>query len=408
MRWRTIAGVACLAGLTAGLVVGCRKASTAPPPPAPATVPVSHPVRRVVADSVEYTGRTDAVQSVGVRARVTGYLVGVPFKEGAEVKKGARLFEIDPRPYQAAVDQARAQVALAEAQMKYARASRERTRLAFDQLASSQQELDQAVAYEEQAAAQIRANKANLDTAQLNLDFTRVASPIDGQISRYYYTPGNLVNQDQTLLTTVVSVDPMYAYFDMDERTVLRLRTAINTGKLTTTGNGTELPVAMALDGEPGYPHAGAIDFSNNVVNPATATLAFRGVFPNPKPTNGRRLLSPGMFVRVRLQVGDPRPALLVVDRAIGSDQGLKYVYVLDAENKAQYRRVETGPLQDDGLRVIESGLNPDDWVVVGAIQQLRPGSQVEPDRVPMPTPGAPPPAAAGPANPPTPPEGKK
>jgi multidrug efflux system membrane fusion protein len=396
----------CLGALSAGLAAGCRKGPAGPPPSAPPAVPVSQPVRRVVADSVEYTGRTDAVQSVGVRARVTGYLLEVPFKEGAEVKKDDRLFEIDPAPYKAVVDQARAQVAASEALLKYARANRERAQIAYDKGAGSKQDLDQAAAYEEEVAAQIRAYKANLEAAQLNLDFTHVVSPIDGQVSRYYYTPGNLINQDQTLLTTVVSVDPMYAYFDVDERTVLRLRTAITTGKLKTTGNGEQLPVSMALDGEQGYPHAGTIDFSNNVVNPSTATLALRGVFPNPKPPTGPRLLSPGMFVRVRLQVSDPHPALLVVDRAIGSDQGLKYVYVLDAQNKVQYRRVGTGPLQDDGLRVIESGVGPDDWVVVGALQQLRPGAPVEPDRVPMPTPGAPP-ADAGHAPPPT-PEPKK
>jgi multidrug efflux system membrane fusion protein len=360
----------------------------------------------VVTDYVEYTGRTDAVQSVGVRARVTGYLLEVPFKEGVEVKKGDRLFEIDPRPYQAVVDQATAQIAVSEALLKYARANRERSKIAYDKGAGSKQDLDQSAAYEEEVAAQIRAYKANLEAAQLNLDFTRVVSPIEGQVSRYYYTPGNLINQDQTLLTTVVSVDPMYAYFDMDERTVLRLRTAINTGKIKPTG-GTELPVSMALEGEEGYPHAGTIDFTNNVVNPSTATLAARGVFPNPQPTHGRRLLSPGMFVRVRLPISDPHPALLVVDRALGSDQGLKYLYVIDAQSKVQYRRVETGPLQDDGLRVIEKGLSPDEWVVVGAIQQLRPGVPVEPDRVPMPSPGAPPPADLGPAKPPATPGAK-
>src|SRR5262245_32574605 len=401
MRHRTIAGMVCLTGLIVGLA-GCRKGPAAAPPSAPPAIPLSQPVRRVVADYVEYTGRTDAVQSVGVRARVTGYLLEVPFKEGAEVKKGDRLFEIDPRPYQAVVDQATAQVALSEALLKYARASRERVQVTYEKGVGSKQDLDQAVAYEEEIAAQIRANKASLEAAQLNLDFTHVASPIDGQISRYYYTPGNLVNQDQTLLTTVVSVDPMYVYFDMDERTVLRLRTAINAGKIKLT-SGADLPVAMAVEGEEGYPHAGTIDFANNVVNPSTATLAVRGVFPNPKPPNGRRLLSPGMFVRVRLPISDPHPALLVVDRAIGSDQGLKYVYVIDAEKKVRYRRVTTGALEDDGLRVIEEGLEPGELVAVGAIQQLRPGMEVDPEEHPMPVPGTATPPAPPPAKPPTP-----
>jgi multidrug efflux system membrane fusion protein len=313
----------------------------------------------------------------------------VPFKEGAEIKKNDRLFEIDPRPYQALVDQAKAQVGVAEALFKYAKANGERTQLSYDKGAGSKQELDQAVAYQDEVAAEILAYKANLEATQLNLSFTHVLSPIDGQISRYFFTPGNLINQDQTLLSTVVSVDPMYAYFDMDERTVIQLRKAINEGKIK-PATGTQLPVFMALDGEEGYPHAGVIDFVNNVVNPSTATLAVRGVFPNPKPANGPRLLSPGMFVRIHLPISNPRPGLLVVDRALGSDQGLKYLYVLDSQNKVQYRRVETGPLQPDGLRVIEKGLNADEWVVVGGLQQLCPGLQVGPDRVPMPTPGAP------------------
>jgi multidrug efflux system membrane fusion protein len=227
-----------------------------------------------------------------------------------------------------------------------------------------------------------------------------VKSPIDGQIGRAYYTVGNLVSQDQTLLTTIVSTDPMYAYFDMDERTLLRIRTAINQGKIQPAdGSGNELPVLMGLEGEDGFPHRGAVDFVNNVVNPSTGTIAVRGLFPNPKPENGRRLLSPGMFVRIRLPIGQPAPALLVVDRAIGSDQGLKYVYVVDAQKKVQYRRVKTGVLQDDGLRVVEEGIQPDEWVVVGALQQLRPGMDVDPEPTAMPTPGAPtPPPSAAPA----------
>ncbi len=206
----------------------------------------------------------------------------------------------------------------------------------------------------------------------LQHDFTRVTSPIDGQISRYYLTLGNLVNQDPTLLTTVVSVDPMYAYFEMDEPTLLRTRKAINEGKIKLPADHS-LPVLMGLQGEEGFPHKGVINFVNNQFNPTTGSILVRGVFPNPRPERGERLLSPGMFVRIRLPIGLPHPALLVVDRSIGSDQGMKFVYVLDADNKVQYRRVTTGALQDDGLRVIEQGLEPDDWVVVGGLQQVRP-----------------------------------
>jgi multidrug efflux system membrane fusion protein len=242
----------------------------------------------VVADSVEYTGRTDAVQSVGIRARVTGYLMKVPFKEDAEVKKDDLLFDIDPRPYQTLVDQAKAQIGVSEALVKYARANRERAQIADDKGADSKQSLDQAVAYEEEVRAEVRAYKANLEATELNLSFTRVSSPIDGQISRYYYTPGNLINQDQTLLTTVVSTDPMYVYFDVDERTLLRLRNALRSGKLKTTGDGIELPVSMALDGEDGFPTRGPSTSPTTWSIRPPRLWPSAGCFPTPSPPAAR------------------------------------------------------------------------------------------------------------------------
>ena len=176
----------------------------------------------------------------------------------------------------------------------------------------------------------------------------------------------------------------MYAYFDVDEPTLLRVQQDIDAGKIKQLQHGV-IPVLMGLQGEDGFPHPGEINFINNQVNPTTGSISFRGVFPNAKSPKGVRLLKPGMFVRIRLPMGQPHPALLVIDRAIGSDQGLKYVYVLDAENKAQYRRMKTGALQEDGLRVVE-GLRPDDWVVVGGLQQVRPRMQIRPDKVAMPT----------------------
>jgi RND family efflux transporter MFP subunit len=376
------------------LANGCRRNAQPAGEPATTVVPVSHPVQRNVTEYVEYTGRADAVESVGIRARVTGYLVKAPFKEGAEVKKNDLLFEIDPRPYKAQLDQAVAQVAVNEASLKFSQASMERAKATFDKGAGSKQDVDQAKAAVDESQARVDAAKSTVKLYQLNLDFTQVRSPIDGQVSRYYYTLGNLINQDQTLLTTVVSVDPMYAYFDMDERTLLRIRVAINEGKIKPRGKGHEIPVMMGLEGEDGYPHQGEVNFVNNVINPSTGTIAIRGVFPNPVPANGRRLLSPGMFVRIRLPVGSPHPALLVVDRALASDQGLKYAYVVGADRKLEYRRVKTGALEDDGLRVIEEGLKPDDWVVIGAIPQLRPKMEVDPEPTAMPTPGAPEPPA--------------
>ncbi|HEY3789539.1 MAG TPA: efflux RND transporter periplasmic adaptor subunit [Urbifossiella sp.] len=390
MKPRFLLGSFTLAGMMFALALGCQRGPAPAPAAAPPVVPVSLPVQRQVTEFVEYTGRTDAVESVGIRARVTGYLVKAPFKEGSEVKKNDLLFEIDPRPYKAQLDQAKSQVAVNEATLKFSQATYERAKATFDKGAGSKQDVDQAKAAVDESAARVDAAKFSVKLYQINLDFTEIRSPISGQISRYYYTKGNLINQDQTLLTTVVTVDPMYAYFDVDERTVLRVRTAINQGKIKARADGEDLPVLMGLEGEDGYPHQGSIDFVNNVVNPSTGTIAVRGVFKNEKPPNGRRLLSPGMFVRIRLPIGPPHPALLVVDRALGSDQGLKYLYVVNADNKLEYRRVKTGALEDDGLRVIEEGVKANDRVVVGALPQLRPQMLVDPEATAMPTPGAP------------------
>jgi multidrug efflux system membrane fusion protein len=395
-------------------------------------VPVSRPVERHVTDYVDFTGRTDAVHSVNIIARVTGYLVRMPFEEGAEVKKGELLFQIDPQPYEAQVRLGEAQVATSEAMLVLAKQNYQRAHDLLKNQGVMQQEFDQYKAARDQALAQLKASQANLDIYRLNLQYTRVTSPIDGQVSRYFLTLGNLINQDQTLLTTVVSLDPIYVYFDVDQRTLLRIRNAINEGKLpsrraaaptgpevpyekvmaalgllgpassasalpsTVTALGLavlpvpfappDIPVLLGMAGDNKYPYKGFINFSNNQLNPNTGSIAVRGTFANPKPPHGVRLLSPGMFVRVRLPLGPPHPALLVVDRAIQSDQGQKYVYVVNAENKTEYRQVGTGALQDDGLRAISSGLKADDQVVVGAIQQLRPNMQVTPQTTPMPS----------------------
>jgi multidrug efflux system membrane fusion protein len=336
---------------------------------------------------VDFTGRTEAVHSVDIRPRVTGYLVEMPFKEGAEVKAGDLLFVVDPRPYQAQLDQAQGQVDLYKASLKLARTTlaRDRAINALSPGSISQQQFDQEQAQVDEADARVKANEKAMELYQLSKQFTRVTAPIDGQISRYYLTLGNLVNADSTLLTTVVSVDPMYAYFEMDEPTLLRIRRAVNEGKVKMPADG-KMPVFMGLQGEEGFPHQGTVNFVNNQVNPTTGSILVRGVFPNPQPPGGHRLLSPGMFVRIRLPIGQPHTALLVIDRAVGSDQGLKYVYVLDAENKVQYRRVTTGALQEDGLRVIEQGLQGDEWVVVGGLPQVRPRMPARSERVPMPS----------------------
>jgi multidrug efflux system membrane fusion protein len=374
-----------------GLIVciGCQRSGSRVAPAEPQALPVSKPVQREVTDFVDFTGRTEAVEAVDIRPRVTGYLVQTRFKEGSEVKKGDLLFEIDPQPYQAQLAQAKSQVALNEASLKLAQTTYARDLPLAAKGAVTQQELDQDKAAVDEADARLKATQASLKVYELNLEFTKVLAPINGQISRFYLTKGNLVNQDQTLLTTVVSLDPMHVYFDMDEPTLLQLRRARNAGLIKPSPDG-QFPVFMGLQGEEGTPHHGTVNFVNNQVNPATGSITLRGVFPNPKPEGGTRLLSPGMFVRVRLPIGQPHQALLVIDRAIGSEQGQKFVYIVDADSKVQYRRLTTGSLQPDGLRVITQGLNPDDSVLVGGIQQVRPQMQIQPETRDMPVLGQP------------------
>ncbi len=402
--------------LLTAVAAGCRSKTREVGAAEVPVVTVSHPVQQVVTDYVDFTGRTDAVQSVNIVPRVTGYLVQMPFKEGSEVKAGDLLFEVDPRPYQAQFDQAKSQVVLDQAQLDLAKTTLARYE-ALDRTtpgAVSQQALDQYKATVAEAEARVVAQNKSLEVYKLNKEFTRVVSPIDGQVSRYYLTLGNLVNQDQTLLTTIMSLDPMYAYFDMDERTLLQIRKAVSEGKITVPAEG-DLSVMLGLQNEDGFPHKATINFVNNQVNSTTGSITIRGVFANPKlipateaagdpepkassPGEASaagaakprqsvpRLFSPGMFVRVRLPIGQPHEALLIIDRAIQSNQGLKYVYVLDGENKVQTRSVTTGPLQEDGLRVVNGEIKPDDWVVVGAIQQVRPEVKVTPDFRPMPS----------------------
>jgi multidrug efflux system membrane fusion protein len=369
-------------------LAGCQEMAAPVAPSEPPVVPVSQPIQREVTDYVDFTGRTQAVGSVDIRPRVTGYLVEMPFEEGAEVKKGDLLFVVDPRPYKAQVDQAQGQVDLNKASLKLARTTlaRDRAINALVPGSISQQQFDQEQAVVDEAEARVKAYEKSMELYRLNHEFTSVVAPIDGQISRYFLTLGNLVNQDQTLLTTVVSVDPMYCTFDMDESTLLRARKAIRQGKIQVPKDRSSAKFFMGLQGEDGFPHEGTINFVNNQVDPTTGSILVRGVFRNPKPATGPRLFSPGMFVRVRLPIGLPHKALLVIDRAVASDQGLKFVYVLDAENKVQSVRVTTGALQDDGLRVIEQGLRGDEWVVVGGLQQVRPRMPARPEQIPMPS----------------------
>jgi RND family efflux transporter MFP subunit len=380
-----------LLGLGLGLGAGCG----GPPETGgagPLNVTVSKPLQRRVTDYEVYTGRTAAVNEVNVVARVTGYLKKLSFEEGAEVTKDEILYEIDRRPYKAAYDSAVALVDQNKASLKLAQENNQRFKLLAKTQpgAVSPQDLDKYQATEEQADAAVKQSQANLETATLNLGWTRVTAPVSGKIGRWLVTQGNLIVADQTTLTTIVSQDPMYAFFDVDEPTVLLVKELIRKGKVTSYQKA-RYPAFLGLSNETDpktenqlYPHEGYINFVNNQLDQATATLQVRAVFPNPLPKLGDRLLSPGMFVRVRFPIGEPHSAILVTQAAIAEDQDLKYVYVVDEHNKVVRHNVTLGKVHE-GLVVVADGLKAGERVIVDGIQRVRQGATVNPRDVPMP-----------------------
>ena len=359
------------------LTAGC-----APPPPSivtePPVVTVATAVRRDVTDFADYTGAPPRSRR-STFARVNGYLSEFTFKAGKEVKKDELLFVVDERPYKAALEQAESQVKLADAKHKYDVAEVKRNEQLVKSGATTQSEFDKLVAARDQSAAAIDAAKAAAEVLRLNLTFCRVISPIDGRASRNFIDVGNLVVADTTLLTTIVSQDPMFVYFDVDEATLLRVQKLIREGKFQSARRHDDVPVLVGLANEPGqYPHAGRVDFVDNRVDPTTGTLKVRAMLSNPVVANEDRLFSAGLFVRVRLPLGQPRSNLLISDRAVGTDQGQKFVYVVNEKNEVDYRPVTLGQLHD-GLRVVESGLSGDEEIITVGLQRVRPGVVVKP-----------------------------
>jgi RND family efflux transporter MFP subunit len=357
------------------VLAGCaRNRQTAPA--APALVTVSVPVERDVTDYTDFTGRTAAVDSVELRARVWGYLTKVNFKEGAIVKKGDVLFEIDPLTYEAVLHQAEGNMTSLNARVERLEADVSRAKRMVGTGAMSKEEYDKVIGDRGEAIASRDALKASVERAKLDLSYTKVTAPIDGRVSRYIVTVGNLVQAgDQgggTLLTTLVSVDPMYANFDVDEHTVLRVRQLIREGKSDSPRDG-GFPVAMELANETGFPHHGVINFVDNQVNARIGTMRLRGMFPNKD-----QVLVPGFFCRVRVPFGRPHKGLLVSERALDTDQGAKILYVVDDKNKVVVRKVELGDLHD-GLREIKSGIKAAERYIIEGIQQVVPGTTVEP-----------------------------
>jgi len=355
-------------------LAGCSKPQPAAHGFPPAEVTVSKPVQKEVENWNEFTGRTAAVNLVNITPRVSGYIVGIPFKEGDIVHKGDLLFQIDPRPYQDAYDQALGQLKQAQANQQLQDATFERQDHLRQTGVIAKEDYDTAVSNKSQGAAQVISARAAVNSAQLNLEFTHVTSPIDGRVSRQLVNIGNLVQADSTQLTTVVTIDPIYAYFSVDELAALTYQRLVQEGKLASTQDG-KVPVDLQLQDETAFPHAGTIDFSDNTFDSSTGTRLVRASFPN---ADG--FLIPGSFVRVRLASSPKYNALLVADRAIGSDQDQSFVYVVDSKNIAQLRHITTGQLAD-GLRVVKSGLQPDDLVIINGILKVRPNSPVKPQQ---------------------------
>lgn len=372
MPSRGLASVGTIA--LAVLVFGCRGGPPADPPAPPVTVAAV--AERDVTDWDQFTGRLEAVDAVEIRPRASGYITRVAFAEGTEVRKGDVLFEIDPRPYEAEL--ARAEAERERARTTAALAGRDVTRgqrLVAVQ-AISREEFDTRATAEAQGAAAVRAAEAAVAIARLNLEWSQVRSPITGRVGRAEVTAGNLVQAGPptaTLLTTIVSLDPIYAYFDGDEQTYLKYL-----ARTRVAGRDPREPVYIGLANEDGFPHQGYLDFVDNQLNPQTGTIRARAVL-----SNRDRRFTPGLFARIKFMDSGRYRAALIVDRAVGTDQDKKFVLVLKPDSTVDYRVVQLGRLVD-GLRVVTSGLKPGEAIVINGLQRVRPGMKVTATAVPM------------------------
>src|ERR1700736_612486 len=355
-------------------LAGCNNQQPAAQGPPPTEVTVSKPEQKEVVNWNEFTGRTRAVKLVNVTPRVSGYIVDIPFKEGDIVHKGDLLFQIDPRPYQDAYEQAVGLLQQAQSNQQLQDVTFQRQQRLRETGVIAKEDYDTALSNKNQSAAQVIAAQAARNSAQLNLEFTHVTSPIDGRVSHQLVNIGNLVQADSTRLTTIVSIDPIYAYFSVDELAALSYQRLIREGKVASSQDG-KVPVYLQLQDETGFPHEGTIDFSDNSFDSSTGTLLIRGSFPNPDG-----FLTPGNFVRVRVASSPKYEALLVADRAIGTDQDQSFVYVVDAKNIARLRHITTGQLAE-GLRIVKTGIQPDDVVIINGIIKVRPDSSVRPQQ---------------------------
>lgn len=354
----------------APLVAGCSKANSAPPPPKTAEVRFVLPEERPVQPFEEIGGRTGSPKTVELRSRVTGYLTKVNFQEGTDVKEGDVLFEIDDSTYKADLAASEAMVNQRKAEADRSRADLNRTKKLAESQATTQQQLETMTYQVAVAEAAVGVAESARDRSAIDVQFTRIVAPISGRIGRRLLDPGNLVIADETPLATIVSLDPIYAYFDFDERSVLAMRRLVEEGVLKEAPDRNQ-PVLVSVAGEEKYDLVGRINWVDNQIDLSTGTLRARVEI-----ANSGGLLSPGMFVRLRVPLGPVAPALLIPEEALGADQGQRFVYVVNVKDEIEYRRVEIGWLTE-GKVVIKSGIQSSDRIVVTGLQRVRPKAKV-------------------------------
>ncbi|MDR0532418.1 MAG: efflux RND transporter periplasmic adaptor subunit [Verrucomicrobiales bacterium] len=358
------------------LISGCNRQQASAPMQKPPVVTIAPAQQQEVVEWEEFTGRTEAVEAVEVRPRVNGHIDEVLFQAGQLVKKGDVLFQIDPRWYQAEVDRRQAEYEQAKVRLDNSERDAKRAASLLADHALSIEEADNAEAQYQEAKAALLATKAQLESAQLDLDYTKVRAPITGKVSRALLTAGNYVSGDAgsaTLLTTLVSVDPIYVYADVDETSLLKFNKLASELSAQSNDSNGKIPVQLALTDENGYPHQGYVESFDNHVNANSGTIVMRVVFPNP---DGR--IVPGLFARVRVPATKQYAAIVVDETAVGTDQGQKFVLTLNDKNVVQYQQVQLGPVID-GKRIIRSGLQPGEKIVVNGLYRARPGLPVTP-----------------------------